>query len=119
MKKRTFLSMLTAMFVAVAVMATVGAGQASAQQDPNCCHYIVNATNVKAACFPLLIVTTWGGMTRTEVIPAPGTWTFLVPFGCPPAQPFMGVTVVSSPGCCLVWNFQFPGGCLLINVISC
>jgi len=117
MKRHTILSMLVVM-AASCLAVTSGARRALAQ-NPDCCDFIVNATNVPAACFPIDITTDWGGLAQTDVITAPGFRTFPITIGCPPAPPLVSVTMTSTAGCCLTWTYYYCGGCLFIEVIGC
>jgi len=118
MNRNALSSLLTGIIVALAATFTAGASRAYAQ-NPNCCDYIVNTSLVPASCFPLAVTTTWGPGVHTEIVTTPGFQTFHNPFPCPPAPPFLGVTVTSANGCCLAWTTNFCNGCLTIDVVSC
>jgi len=90
-----------------------------AQQNRNCCDYIVNTSNIPASCFPITVLTTWnGGIVATVTVTAPGFASFHVPFNCPPSPGFVSATV--SGQCCLGVAPNFCTGCLFLDVnITC
>ena len=112
MKRRTFISMLAATFVAL-VMAFCASSQATAQmQNPNCCTFTIDARNtIPANCFPLHVETEWGpGIRIVHPIPAPGIYVFPLPAPCPPAFLFNWVRVLPNCPMVVLWN---TGACFL------
>ncbi|HVZ38842.1 MAG TPA: hypothetical protein VHI13_06170 [Candidatus Kapabacteria bacterium] len=93
---------------------------ARAQQDPNCCDYMVNATGIPATCFPVVLVTSWaGGLNSTVTLTSPAFFPEHIPFPCPPAPAFLSATVTSVGGCCIRPVSFFCGGCLFIQLVRC
>jgi len=121
MTRNTFRSIAIAYTMAVLMLAIAARQQAFAQQDPNCCDYIVNSSHIPAACFPLAITTSWaGGLSATVVVSTPAFNSFHVPFACPPAPAFQSVTVTSAGiVCCIRPVSFFCGGCLFIELVPC
>jgi hypothetical protein len=119
MHRRTLLSLAASIAIALVALLGFAPERAYAQQDPNCCDFIVNATRVPASCFPLALVITWGGgVMTTETMATPGYYSFHIP-NCPLAPPFLNATVANPVGCCLRPIASFCGGCLFIDIIPC
>lgn len=115
MTRSATLSLAAALAVAFITMLGGATNRAYAQQNPNCCDFIVNVSNIPASCFPITIHTTWGGgLTHTVTFTAPGYYSVHLPFNCPPAPTFLAATVASN--CCLGPITYFCGGCLFIEL---
>lgn len=132
MRRKVFLSALAVMFVTLALSLTA-ANEAAAQQDPNCCTYILDI-NVPASCFPFNIHSFWGsGFPIVGPINANGVTVHSVPGTCPPSSPFFGASIngqfpiaafgshacYSVNGCNLVVRIGFDNGCTRIHVRTC
>lgn len=118
MNRRSLLSTVLGMIAAFVVI-TAGAATASAQ-NPFCCEYILNTSNVDPACFPIAVSTAWiAAPSHTHVATAPGFESVPLPGPCPPAPQFNGAVLTSAAGCCLTWTHYYCGGCLFIEVVNC
>jgi hypothetical protein len=115
MKQRSFPSLAATMMIAIIALIASAPDRASDQQNPSCCDFIVNTSNIPNSCFPITIQTLWSnGQPYTVSIAAPGFQTFHLPFNCPPAPTFVSATVASN--CCLGPVSYYCGGCLFIEL---
>ena len=112
-------NLLISLSAAIVMVLTAGAGRALAQ-NPNCCFYAVNSSNIPAGCFPLTLTTTWsGGAAQTVTLTSPRYATFPVPIPCPPAQTIVSATISTPTLCCINVVTYYCGGCLFIELIPC
>lgn len=106
MQKRTFLSIMAIAFVAIFVTSSE---RSTAQQDPNCCNYVIDVDGIDPACFPITITTDWGpGIFKSFTVTSNGVYVDNIP-NCPPvpALPFSQVVgLTAAPGCPqpLIWT---------------
>lgn len=134
MRRRTFLSTLAVMFTALVLSFTMSTDEASAQQDQNCCKYIIDVAQVPRTCFPFNIHTFWAnGFPAPINIASNGETGYAVPWPCPPSSVFFGASIngqfpiasFNEParynvnGCCLMVRIGFDGGCVRIHVRPC
>jgi hypothetical protein len=136
MKKRSFLGAL-AMIAMLAVITVASPGRALAQSVPNnCCGFIITVSHlIPAACLPISVKSSWGGVTRTDLAtvngdnpitfvpcpPIPATFDWVSLDGGVTKVPFGGsATVTLPPPCGLTLTYDVsadaPGGCIHIRI---
>lgn len=137
MKRRTFLSALAALFTMLVISFTMTTSEATAQQDQNCCRYIVDIAGVPDACFPFSVCTFWAnGFPTAGPFTANGVTAHPLPWPCPPSSVFFGASLAAPNcqfpiaafnepvcyvvnGCRLMIRIGFDGGCVRIHVRPC
>lgn len=125
------------MFTALVLSFTMSTSEAFAQQDQNCCKYIIDVDQVPRTCFPFDICTYWANGFPPVIPPVSivsnGVTTHGLPWACPPSSVFFGASIncqfpiaaYNNPvcynvnGCNLVIRIGYDNGCVRIHVRPC
>ena len=141
MTRRTLVKALATLCTLIFMMMAVGAENARAQQNPNCCTYTVDRMNLLGGCVNIRLTTKWdcNGTPVTYIKSYSTNGITIEPIGapllppCPPACKlvsisldnvnFVGPNVIGTwiiGNCCYKGIFSYDAaGCIYIKVRPC